>query len=271
MKHLRPIHFFRVAAILIMVLLLSRVITQTANASVNQTGVGLYPDLQTVVPTHVQIVNQQGQSELRFSNGVANTGAGPLRLRPENVLDPAHHDDRTYAIQEILDANGNIVSQSIVSNYQYHPAHHHWHIDAVAQFEVHKGAVDGPIVGTTATKVTFCLIDWYKLNDNSPTKERVYWDCATSYQGISPGWVDQYHMSLEGQSLYITDVPTGKDYYFVSTANPLHTFLETDYTNNVAWLKFDLVNDMKGNAKMTITGHSPCASPGMCGDNVPNR
>ena len=37
----------------------------------------LYPDLRTVVPAHLNLVNQQQQDILRFSNGIANTGAGP--------------------------------------------------------------------------------------------------------------------------------------------------------------------------------------------------
>ena len=37
----------------------------------------LYPDLRTVVPTHLNFVNQQQNEYLRFSNGIANTGGGP--------------------------------------------------------------------------------------------------------------------------------------------------------------------------------------------------
>jgi hypothetical protein len=44
---------------------------------------GLYPDLRTVIPTHLGIQNQQQREILRFSNGIANTGPGPWRMRPE--------------------------------------------------------------------------------------------------------------------------------------------------------------------------------------------
>ena len=43
----------------------------------------LYPDLRTVVPAHLNFVNQQQNEYLRFSNGIANTGGGPWALRPE--------------------------------------------------------------------------------------------------------------------------------------------------------------------------------------------
>ena len=37
-----------------------------------------YPDLRTVVPDHLNFVNQQQKEFLRFSNGIANTGPGTL-------------------------------------------------------------------------------------------------------------------------------------------------------------------------------------------------
>ena len=43
---------------------------------------GLRPDLRTVVPLHLQIVNSHQREILRFSNGIANTGAGNLQMRP---------------------------------------------------------------------------------------------------------------------------------------------------------------------------------------------
>ena len=45
--------------------------------------IGLYPDLQTVVPRHLGVQNAQQRETLRFANGIANTGAGHLRMRPD--------------------------------------------------------------------------------------------------------------------------------------------------------------------------------------------
>jgi hypothetical protein len=45
---------------------------------------GLYPDLQTAAPHHFTVQNTQQREYLRFSNLIANTGAGDLRLRPEH-------------------------------------------------------------------------------------------------------------------------------------------------------------------------------------------
>ena len=52
----------------------------------------LYPDLRTVVPAHLNLVNQQQNEYLRFSNGIANTGGGPWAMRPENSA-RNHSDD----------------------------------------------------------------------------------------------------------------------------------------------------------------------------------
>jgi len=228
---------------------------------------GLLPDMRTVVPQHLQMVNEHQREILRFSNGIANTGAGPWRMRP---LYPVAGADTQDAVQEILDAGGSVAASKVVSQYEFHPEHNHWHIGDVALFEVRAGAVNGPLAGGNSLKVTFCLIDWYKLEDNSKTPERVYFECAGSYQGISPGWVDQYHQSVEGQQLDLTGLRAGR-YYLVSTANHTGVFIENDYTNNTAWVAFDLTRASNGNAKITVVGHSVCDSPGLCGDASTNR
>jgi hypothetical protein len=201
----------------------------------------LYPDMRTVVPAHLQLVNEHQRETLRFSNGIANTGPGPWALRP----DPALSDALTTvsAVQEIRDSNTlykcgeqpkqvtacyNVVREFVAGTFEYHPAHNHWHIGDVALFEVRKGSPTGPIVGGNSIKTTFCLIDWYKLDDNAPSAERVFFDCYTSFQGISAGWVDQYHQSTVGQQLDLTGVPEADDYYLVSTSNYARVFIESN-------------------------------------------
>jgi len=57
----------------------------------------------------------------------------------------------------------------------------------------------------------------------------------------------------------------------VSTANPDRTFLEADLTDNTAWVSFLLTRDSRGNPKLVEIAHSPCGSPGMCGEQATNR
>ncbi len=244
-------------------------IIAATNALAGPSSTAFYPDIRTVVPAHLQLVNEHQQETLRFSNGIANTGTGPWALRPDPPLDQA--SSVVSAIQEIRDANGNIISEHLTGTFEFHPAHNHWHIGDVALFEIRKGSPTGPIVGGNSIKTTFCLIDWYKLDDNAKTPERTFFDCYTSFQGISPGWVDQYHQSTSGQQLDLTGVPNADDYYLVSTSNYARIFLESNYTNNTAWVKFRLYSDSNGNRKIEVTGRSPCESPGMCGERATNR
>jgi hypothetical protein len=243
----------------------------------------LYPDLRTVVPTHLNLVNQQQMEFLRFSNGIANTGGGSLALRPDPPIGTAPF---TNAIQEIRSSNAQflcgtqpkpsdpcytIVQEQLVSTFEYHPTHNHWHTANVARFEIHKGSPTGPVVGQNSFKVGFCLIDAYKLDDNSPTREKVFWDCETGHQGISVGWVDQYHHALDGQELDLTGIASASDYFLVSTVDATGVFLEQDETNNTEWVRFTLSADSNGNRKVTVTEHSPCENPGMCGERSTNR
>ena len=71
--------------------------------------------------------------------------------------------------------------------FEFHPAHNHWHIGDVALFEVRKGSPTGPIVGGNSIKTTFCLIDWYKLEGNTNSAERVFHDCETELPGDPVG------------------------------------------------------------------------------------
>lgn len=245
---------------------------------------GLLPDMRTVVPTHLQLINEQQQETLRFSNGIANTGLGPWALRPDPPLSDAL--TTVSAIQEIRDSNASykcgeqpkqvtecfkIVSEHSGGIFEYHPAHNHWHIGDVALFEVRQGSPTGPIVGGNSIKTTFCLIDWYRLDDNPPASQTVFRDCYKGHQGISSGWVDQYHQATKGQQLDLTGVPNANDYYLVSTANYAGRFVESDSTNNTAWVRFRLYTESNGNRKIEVTGHSPCESPGMCGERSTNR
>ena len=142
-------------------------------------GTPLYPDLRSAVPHHFTVQNNQQEEWLRFSNLIANTGQGGLRLRPEHDL----QTNVTTGFQEVSDANGNIVVDQAVSEFVFHPQHNHWHMQAVATFEIRTALDDGtrgrmgPVWANQSQKTSFCLIDVIKLEGNSNTTDRTYWDC----------------------------------------------------------------------------------------------
>ena len=151
----------------------------------------LLPDLQTAVPHHFTVQNSQQRETVRFSNLIGNAGAGDMRLHPETDLST----NVTTGFQDLLDANGNVVSSQPVSEFVFHPAHHHWHITEVALFEIRVGLDNGTggsygeVFANQSIKTTFCLIDWIQLEGNSPTGDRHYFECAPdALQGISAGW-----------------------------------------------------------------------------------
>ena len=229
------------------------------------------PDLVESVPQHMGLQNSHQKTTLRISTSVANIGDGQWQMR--SVI-PATPDLPQLANQQLLKSDGSLWNEYSVSQFQYHPAHKHFHIAAVTSYELYfaNGPTDTePITKTNvvAQKVTSCLIDWVKIIGNSPQRERAYSDCFGQFQGVSPGWMDQYHQSLEGQELDVTTVPTG--YYFVVvTANPEHNFIETDFTNNQAWILIHYTNDNSGNPKLELVNQSECTDPGLC-QYSPNR
>ena len=127
-------------------------------------------------------------------------------------------------------------------------------------------------MGANSIKVGFCLLDLYRLDGNAPTSEKTFWDCYTSYQGVSVGWVDQYHQATDGQQV---DPHRTSRTRPTTTWSPRRTrpgvFLEQDKTNNTEWVKFTLSSESNGNRKVTVTGRSPCEDPGMCGERSTNR
>lgn len=245
----------------------------------------LLPDLFTVVPKHLQIQNTQQTETLRFSNGIANLGRGPWWLEPDFpdagsgetcqaayqvITGPEHFEGREIipTDEQVPAPDGTFELRCQKGNFDFHETHNHWHIDNVGEFKVCV-ADDFDVFGrdcepaattggepTVGIKFTFCLIDWYRLGTNSPSSDptRNFFSCETGFQGVSPGWVDQYHQATDGQEIDITGLPAG-DYVLVSTVNVgaldgAPVFEEEDPTNNTSWVRFALRRASNGNAQL---------------------
>ncbi|MBT5200768.1 MAG: hypothetical protein HOK63_07770 [Thaumarchaeota archaeon] len=234
---------------------------------------GLIPELQAIVPDALQVVHKQHSDTLRFTNGIANLGPGHWQMEPTFPTDP---EGDVIATQQILDVDGNIVFEQIVSTFVYHDEHNHWHIADVTEFSVHQDSPDGPVVGTT-NKVTFCVEDVYNMLGNSNTADRIFWDCTVSLQGVQAGWADQYHQSTPGNQIDITGIAEGT-YYLVHDVNPDNIFIEEDVTNNIAWTEFIVEFKNNDQVKITETGNTSCNllpdsiyKSALCGEVTANR
>ena len=226
----------------------------------------LLPDIQEQIPYHLAIQNEQQREMLRFSTGHVNLGKGWLQILGGGQVAPCtvagvDYEQCTHATQQVLNASGQVVYEKLAGAALFHPEHNHWHQSDVALFEIRKGTLDGPLVGS-GKKVTFCLVDLERIEGIKTTKTRTYYDCNGVLQGISPGWADLYHHSTEGQELEITGAEEG-EYYLTHLANPSLNWLESSYKDNFAWVKFRLVRQ-GANPSIEILGNSPCVEGQTC-------
>ena len=218
---------------------------------------GLLPDIIDEIPKHLSVQNTRQREWLRFSTTHWNFGDGALQVRGGDQEAPCVIEGVptvcTFAMQEIFDASGQIVARHPAGIAIFHPEHNHWHQSEVATFAIRE-ALDGDPVGSRVFKTTFCLIDLDFSDLVHRHKTKVYWDCNADLQGISVGYGDPYHHSLEGQEIDITDLADGT-YYLTFDADPSQHWLETNDDNNRSWTKFRL--ERKGaNASTTVLEES---------------
>jgi len=223
-------------------------------ARANPVGTIHYPDLQALPPSDVGIEYDPGtgQKFLRFTVSIANLGQGPLDVMPVNNATT----DTTDAYQRLYshDNNGNwyVVSSTYVGTFEFHPAHHHWHFDNFARYELRNLASDGS-VGTTVLasnqKVSFCIRDDLMVNGSlqHAASSETYTNCdQVDPQGISVGWADVYPWTLPDQNIDITGIPDG-DYWLVATADPINLLNEgggAAESNNIASVKVHIGSDL---------------------------
>src|SRR5687767_5869619 len=203
------------------------VVTSAADA---QALGGRLPDIMEEVPKHLGVQNAQQRELLRFTTTHWNFGVGPLQIRGGGQENPCILEGQptvcTFAMQEILNASGQVVAQHTAGVALFHPEHNHWHQSNVVEFAVRK-TLGGQPVGGRTLKTTFCLIDydWSDLAAH-PRSTKVYWDCGADLQGISVGYGDEYHHAIEGQSIDITGLSAGI-YYLTYAADPNPPSLQT--------------------------------------------
>jgi hypothetical protein len=207
----------------------------------------LLPDLVTRTPAKIFVqVGKHGRRVVRFSNEIVNVGIGPLELRPR-VGDCNHNgnpgDDRTSYQRIYRDTDGDArFTRGIDIRFRtraagctrFHPAHKHWHFDALAAYRLAElpGSGSAPVVGE---KVSSCVLDTKRRLPKAPgsPRRKYYGSCRRdSVGGISIGWGDLYGSRVSGQELDISTVADGA-YCLVSRADPENRIFESNERNNV--------------------------------------
>jgi hypothetical protein len=201
----------------------------------------LVPDQQLLADDHVVWRDPKtGQFLLAFSAGIANVGAGPLNVvgyrdRVGSVLpDP----NTIPAYQRIFHADGTC-DELLVGTMEYHPAHHHWHLEGVMKYELLNAQGD-PVKPNT--KVAFCMADVAQVDPSLPgfPTAPAFNGCdpnqRTTYvnTGTSVGWEDIYDKMLFGQNFDVTDLMNQPQaqYFIRQTVDADGILFEQDDSNN---------------------------------------
>ncbi len=110
----------------------------------NRIGQEHLPNLRTRRPIGLEITHENGAKLLRFTNTVANVGAGPLEMRPDNS-----DGTTTDAYQRVYTHNNSMTWQfmyeRLVGTFVFHPQHNHWHFESFAAYELHAVATHGSV------------------------------------------------------------------------------------------------------------------------------
>ena len=224
----------------------------------------LLPDLVTLQPTEsgwldLNVHRKDGQKRvaLRLSNRIGNHGAGPLELfaGPEDAACtsagqyPGVDLEADQRIFEDTNGNGTFErgadgesSVEKVGCFEFHPApgHLHWHFQDFSQYKLVETDTGEQVAGPSK-KIGFCVVDNFPaaFPDLPGSPDSGFYPAddggcgfgdpeeGPGRMGLSVGYADTYTMSLPGQRLDVTGVPTGR-YCLVSTANPSHTPPESD-------------------------------------------
>jgi hypothetical protein len=175
----------------------------------------------------------------RFSQPIANIGAGALELR--EVTHPNFVQD---IYQRIYDSTAGVNEVFVGSFPDAHPPYSHLFLVGIAEYRlrtVTSGNGVGPVVASQI-KTSYGLFD----NDDYDTSlldapaTPQYTSSYGPYLGISVGWADVYSRFLPGQWIDVTDLPDGQ-YWLETEIDPFDLLQESDDTNNITRVLVNLV------------------------------
>lgn len=196
---------------------------------------------------------EQVQRCLRFSNGVANVGVGPVEVRLPLDHAALNALGTPTFTQRILLADGTHRDVE-AGPAEFHSVHGHYHFAGFAQTTLYHYDADTGTRGEVAAageKLGYCFIDVGILAvDHAPVHEPRYGinGCLLPVEeqaivtGLQPGWFDLYWSDLSHQFIEITGLPDGV-YELESIANVEGRIVEADPTNNAASVVIALTGD----------------------------
>ena len=224
----------------------------------------LKPDLVVLPMTKVRVLQRGGHRVVIFTTSVGNIGQGPMILQGHTIDGP--NGPVTQATQVISRSDGTTCTH-VAGDFEFHPAHHHWHFDDFASYQLRKDdPFTGPIVAES-TKVSFCLIDVMQMRGfNDPVT--IHADCLNQegMQGIDVGFADVYDSFLPGQDIDLDADPNnpvpGGNYFLVNVANPDGLIWEVndDLQANAAVASVSVPDPVRGLPSQPPPSQSPPSS-----------
>ena len=212
---------------------------------------------------------------LRFNQTIANTGEGRLELRFDmrGIPTPTKADD--LMIQRVYRSDGTYYER-FADRYKFHAVHAHIHYQNFGQSLLYNYVWGTGRVGAAireGNKVGFCVTDvrlldsYWGATGNGARLSQTFPGCNIPkefgpdgaiwmVQGIDVGWADVYGWNLADQYINITGIPDGL-YELEQLANPTHSVVEQDYTDDSA----STVICLKGNG---VTAVSTAAQAAAC-------
>jgi hypothetical protein len=207
------------------------------------------PDLEQVRPYLVSAYSQRQagrtRSYLTFGSASQNVGRGRLVVVGHRFSTATALMTADQLIETADPAAPETVPGVGVLRYTRSPDHAHWHFLGFMVYELRR-ASDFRRVGRDR-KTGFCLGDRYPVGllslrsyQGNASQSEFDRECGNGdpgrlevVEGMSPGKGDDYHPRLEGQSIEITGLRSGR-YVLVHRTNASRRIRESNYANNVA-------------------------------------
>ncbi len=209
----------------------------------------LFPDLIPYVDrTDSYLVDWQLNSstnQIRIGTVFANVGDGLFQIRQDDAGAGGAETQITQRVFIDNDNGSNYEDFPVNTAVNFHNSHNHLHFEDFAEFalleasQINDEWSVGPVVSATS-KTSYYLVHSLRIPWPEFTGAPPYNSSNQGlYQNVSRGWGDYYSHGLDGQYIDVAGVPDGM-YWLRQWVDPTDVILETDETNNQAYLLIDL-------------------------------
>jgi hypothetical protein len=228
-------------------------------------GTAHLPDLVLATTSDLRVITTRGgRDQLRFTSTLVNLGGGPLVVSAQRPT-----TESPWTVSQVIVAPDGTVEREVPMGLQPMwggDGHNHWHVPDMARYRLLR-LDDGQEVGANH-KIGFCFFDnaFFRPLPQTPAEPEFPDDrgcahgdrAATHFRmGLSVGFADVYRWRIPGQAIDISELPAGR-YRLEGTANAQNALAESDTTNDVEWVDFQLLRGYRGaTAHVLDSGWTP--------------